>query len=222
MIRETGSGFVSHPSRNWSAKRREDALRVNPSRIGRETGFPSEVHPSRRRAFLRRRGSRPRLGPEAPRKFCLSLSRHVSQLRDTVFPRLGRHGLWWENLCQVSVAWPRRFRTQVDRRSVMARNRARMTLQAICPALAGRSLEGRNASVESNGESLGPMYERTVARLLVISAQRWGLDKHGICDQGRVRPEWTFAKWGVSPSHTQPRTPSRGVIAHRRRTTVAV
>jgi hypothetical protein len=60
----------------------------------------------------------------------------VSELRDTVCPRLGRHGLWWENLCQVSVAWPRSFRNHVDRQSDMARNRAMMTLQAICPASA--------------------------------------------------------------------------------------
>ena len=85
----------------------------------------------------------------------------VGELRETACARLG---LRRENLGQLSVAWPRSFRIQVDRQSDMARNRARMTLQAICPASAGRSLEGRNASVESNGESLGPTYEGTEAR----------------------------------------------------------
>jgi hypothetical protein len=73
-----------------------------------------------------------------------------------------------------------------DRRSVMARNRARMTLRAICPASAVDGLEGRNALLESNGESLVPMYEGAVARLLVTSVQRLGPDIYGICDQGRV------------------------------------
>ena len=87
----------------------------------------------------------------------------VGELRETACTRLG---LRWENLGQLSVAWPRSLRIQVDRQSDMARNRARMTLQAICPASALECLEGRNAFVESNGESLGPMYEGTVARLL--------------------------------------------------------
>ena len=103
----------------------------------------------------------------------------VSELRETVCTRLE---LWRENLCQVSVAWPRSFRIQVDRQSDMARNRARMTLQAICLVRPLGSLEGRNASVESNGESLGPMYEGTVARLLVIvrSEARTGQSRHAI------------------------------------------